>query len=382
MVKKGNMAKIIVFEPRCEFIAHQVFNAGIVSIMGYLYPPITHSITFYAEKTHFQMIQKDIPFSVNHVEIQVPHGQGKKAELQKIFFDYKMIKKIKKQKPDILICTSVSPSVIYFAKVLLKQTKVVMFFHLLGWLERHPAKFYQLTYWTYIALEMRRDNCIQMVNGESIVDELKKQHPKAVFGYLDHPQPLYSNKIVPLCETVKFGFLAGGARYKGAHLVFDLEKELQEYKQRIEFYQKGCFDSDIILPSDTRVHIVDDKGLVNLDALKKLVCKMNYCVFFYPSESYRLGSSGALVMALANLKPVIAIRNPYFEYVFKKMGNIGYLCNTFGEMVLVIKNILKTEDNVYYAMLQNNIKKGMKYFSTEYLAEQMQKIISKLSVNT
>ncbi|GHV40965.1 hypothetical protein AGMMS49546_15870 [Spirochaetia bacterium] len=375
------MSKIIVFEPRCEIMIHQVFNAGIIAIMGRLYPSPDNSITFYAEKAHFQIIQQNIPFRMNHIEIHIPHGVTRKDELQKILFDFKTIWKIKGQKPDVLICTSVSPSVIYFAKKLLRQTKVVLFFHLLGWLKRRPVQFYKFTYWTYRVLEMQRDNCIQMVNGESIVNELKKEQSKAVFGYLDHPQPVYSDTILSLnVKSINFGVIAGGARYKGAHLLFDLEKELQEYTNRIEFYQKGCFENDIAIPADTRVHIVDDKDLVALSSLNSLVNKLNYCIFFYPCDSYKLGSSGALTMALAHLKPIIAFRNPYFEYLFAKLGNIGYLCNTFDEMVSIIKNILNDNDNDYYVMLQNNIKQGMKYLSTDYLAEQMRQILSKLRV--
>jgi glycosyltransferase involved in cell wall biosynthesis len=104
---------------------------------------------------------------------------------------------------------------------------------------------------------------------------------------------------------------------------------------------------------------------------------MHYCIFLYPKNSYKLTASGALLESLAHLKPVISLRNSYLEYIFNKMGNIGYLCSTIEEMTVIIKEISQEQDTNIYIKQQENIRSGLWYFSTDYLEDELLKIISR-----
>jgi len=108
-----------------------------------------------------------------------------------------------------------------------------------------------------------------------------------------------------------------------------------------------------------------------------LIEEMTFCVFFYPSDTYRLTASGALLDALFHLKPVIAITNPYFRYIFNKMGAIGYLCNTIDEIAEVIKGICIKHDSTLYRQQQETIRAGLKHFSLESVEGQLRTVFDK-----
>lgn len=62
------------------------------------------------------------------------------------------------------------------------------------------------------------------------------------------------------------------------------------------------------------------------------VSNLDYLLFFYGKDKYRLTASGALLDAVRFRKPIIALRNEYFDYFFSKFGKVGYLADSIEEM--------------------------------------------------
>ena len=58
------------------------------------------------------------------------------------------------------------------------------------------------------------------------------------------------------------------------------------------------------------------------------------------SARCRLVASATFLDALSYVKPGIYLRNPYVEYYFEQMGDIGYLCDSYEEMREVVLAIL------------------------------------------
>jgi len=106
---------------------------------------------------------------------------------------------------------------------------------------------------------------------------------------------------------------------------------------------------------------------------------MHYCVYCYPVDSYRLTQSGTVFDALTHYKPVIALKNACFEYLFSKMGNIGSLCATMEEMASVIKKIVDEKDNALYREQQRNIRSGLKHFSLECVEGRLREMVGDIS---
>lgn len=72
----------------------------------------------------------------------------------------------------------------------------------------------------------------------------------------------------------------------------------------------------------------------------KRLSGLDYILFFYDSDSYKITASGAIMDSLAIEKPVIALRNDYFDYIFEKFGTFGYLADNVDQMVCITEDIL------------------------------------------
>lgn len=67
--------------------------------------------------------------------------------------------------------------------------------------------------------------------------------------------------------------------------------------------------------------------------------ELDYILFFYEKDSYKLTASGAIMDAIDRRRPIIAIKNDYFTYLFDKFGEFGYLVEDIQEMVELIDKI-------------------------------------------
>lgn len=61
------------------------------------------------------------------------------------------------------------------------------------------------------------------------------------------------------------------------------------------------------------------KGFVPRDELEARVKKLDFILYLYPTDSYQLMASGAILDALSLQKPIIALKNDYFDYIFLYM---------------------------------------------------------------
>lgn len=70
----------------------------------------------------------------------------------------------------------------------------------------------------------------------------------------------------------------------------------------------------------------------------RAVNKLDFLLFFYGKDKYRLTASGALLDAVRYRKPIIALRNEYFDYFFCKFGEVGYLVDSIEEMEELLRH--------------------------------------------
>ena len=86
----------------------------------------------------------------------------------------------------------------------------------------------------------------------------------------------------------------------------------------------------------------------------KKIREMDALAFFYSTDSYKLTASGAVLEAIWNGKPILALKNNYFEYLFNKYGQLGVLCDNIEELSNRVNNISCDELDSYYC----NIKRA------------------------
>ena len=84
-------------------------------------------------------------------------------------------------------------------------------------------------------------------------------------------------------------------------------------------------------------------------------------------------SSGAITDAIALGIPIIALKHPYFNYLFSKGGDIGYLCDSFEDIRKVIDTLMKTDilQTDKYKQQIFNVKKLHSIFNLDYVGADL-----------
>ena len=85
---------------------------------------------------------------------------------------------------------------------------------------------------------------------------------------------------------------------------------------------------------------------------------IDYALIFHNPEDYRFSATALFFDALSNSKPIIALKNPFINYYFEKLGDIGYLCDNYDEMKDVVLNILDKNPKSIYRNQKQNLLKG------------------------
>lgn len=136
--------------------------------------------------------------------------------------------------------------------------------------------------------------------------------------------------------------------YKGGRSILQLAQILKKKGiNTINLSVTGKIDFDISLLQEAGIDLPSNEGknMVSVEELKDRVDRLDFILYFYPFDTYRLTASAAVFEAINRKRPIIALRNEYFEYIFNKFGSIGYLVDTIDEMADVIYRISTSSEN-------------------------------------
>ncbi len=100
--------------------------------------------------------------------------------------------------------------------------------------------------------------------------------------------------------------------------------------------------------------------------------KMDALILLYKLGSYRLTASGAILEAIWNEKPVFAIENEYFKYLFDKFGALGKLFRSAEDL----SDYLNTLDVASLKDYSGNLKKAKHALHPMQIKEQMLRVIN------
>ena len=87
------------------------------------------------------------------------------------------------------------------------------------------------------------------------------------------------------------------------------------------------------------IDVPEGKIFLSREDYDNRITVLDYVLFFYNKDMYQFTASGPLMDALFMEKPIIALRNDYFEYMFKKYGDFGILVDSIDEMAELIKEL-------------------------------------------
>jgi hypothetical protein len=153
---------------------------------------------------------------------------------------------------------------------------------------------------------------------------------------------------------------------KNSSLFFDLASQNTQNTFFFDFWFIGRID---IFNIDVKnVHIVSSDDILDDENYHNYIDMIDYAVFLFNSDFYRYTVSGTLYDAIFHLKPILAIRTPFFEDFFLKYGNIGYLCDTYNDMLRLLNTFQLTKNSEVYLEQQINLKKARRELNDNFFS--------------
>jgi hypothetical protein len=221
--------------------------------------------------------------------------------------------------------------------------------------------------------------------GASIQEALKKSAPRAAghFQALDPPylmadRAAQSNGNGP--RILRFGYFGTAVDdVKGFRQFAEVAQEASQSCREVgsEFVMVGFLNPRNHEPS---INYQAVKGLsytvLPYSEYVRRAREVTYAVSFADPRHYRLVASASFLDALCYVKPGIYLRNPFIEHYFDRMGDIGYLCRSYGEVRDTLRSIVGRFPEERYQQQCQNILRGRRLFQPEMLAPRLRAIVT------
>jgi hypothetical protein len=379
---------IVVLELNQAGESHVVVNSALLNIIGKIF---NDRLCFFSEKEHSYLVQQSFNDDAN-IECY-PYKQIKNFKfflIKEIVSFFKLLQILfftGRKKVKLLFITSITPPSLFFLKLLLPLfgCKIIVTLHgELEFLRENKKGFWKCWGWILkVALRLRSKSDLKyLVFGGIIKSNLLqtvKLNPDNIL-VIDHPF-IYndiSNKTVDT-GNIKLGIVGVASVHKRSHKIF---KIAEGFREEITDSQV-CFEIvGRVLPNihsyvNEYVRYSLKNDLIDRDSFENRVANLDYLLFFYDNDYYKLCSSGAFFDAVNFEKPILAIKNDFFCYYFNKLGNIGYLFDSETELSLKIKDILTDFPAEEYSKQVNNLKNAKKLLSLSSISESLYSQLNK-----
>lgn len=357
---------------------HEVFNYCIFKGLSEL----SKTITVYSSKSAWECLkQYDQAINVNYKKTLNVNRENKITYILRYFISG--IENVKilifSKKSDILVYTFENVVSFSFINKINKifQRRIYIFCH--GTLETLfnntggiGAKI--IRYYCKKSFKNKKinDNIKVIVLGQNILDNLKKsQYPIDLrnFSYIDHPfipkKIGQTENLLKAKYEIKIGMVGAFSKSKGSS---EFSKLLQNIEtEKLHFYIIGTILDKDFNSNYQNVTIIGNNNFLPREQFDEYVNNLDYILFLYPEDTYRFTASGAFFDSILFKKPIIALRNNYFEYMFNKYGKVGELFDSVEDIQVYLnsENFLSNEKKYdfskYYDLLSvNNISSQLK----------------------
>ncbi|RKD90775.1 glycosyltransferase [Mangrovibacterium diazotrophicum] len=367
---------------------HAPFNAAFIEVISECFK--TEEIKIFSQKDHLsaiENIQKQNKANESNRSYCEVKGIDSKTGTSSLFLSYFIatiqdLKLLLKSRSKSFFFTTVNPLSLPFVKLLtiLSKKKVCVVIH--GELEylnrenerslklqtRLLRKWYRFFFWKFLS-----KNFYYILLGTSIKANLESLAPahfaKANFLTIDHPY-FYNNRenTLSFSNPVRLGTVGHAAVVKGSHKIFELAKlkEKEILANSFELKIIGHVSPGMREFQNNLVETPENKEFLSRNEYEQKIMALHYIIFFYPSSMYEYIASGAFFDAIKFEKPIIALRNSFFESYFEKYGNLGFLAKNLTE----ISDYLQKVDSTIYNEQLSNLKKAKQDLSIKKISER------------
>ena len=377
---------IYIIEPQCYGVEHSIGNAAFLHLLKEMYP--NEKIIFFAENCHLSNV-KNIALldEVEYIEIKIPKkGLGSIKRFSRDFLLAKeILKNAKNNDVNRILFTSFTTPGLVSLKFLLffyYNTKVSIIPHSI--LETLYIKksnnindiVFNFNFWVK---NFNTKRIKYIILGKPIENNLMKIEPNIINYSICFDLPyLYSNynKIIENKNFKIFGYLGSLSTYKGGESFLKLTNNQFKnlvYKPKFQIIGKVLSES-LNKNIGDNVQVISRSIDLTRTEFDLHLSNVDYCVFCFSSLSYKLRASGTIFDSLSYLKPIISLRNDFFEYYFNEFGDIGYLCDSISEMEQVISLILNGKQEQRYLLQVENLKIAREYLKVHNISKRVKSI--------
>lgn len=352
------MSKIIIIDFQSIGNFHEIVNSSLLRICSQIYDTVIYKSGKSANK-NMSLYIKDC-HNINlrpHPVFELNTKIGFFLRILMGFFItlYEYIKLKDKDCLLFLYTNALSMPLILLLNIVLKK-KIIFMMH--GELELQykknipfykPIRYYKLCHDLSFKYFVSKTPAVILVLGDSIKYNLIKIYPN-INGHIIsicHPYNLNTSQIKNKKITFKYPLTIGTiglmTKDKGLEELIQLskcfQKEIKENKLTIKSIGKVITSN--LLPNN--INWIGVNKPLHRDDFEKQINQLDFILYLYPKDSYKLTASGAIMDAVKMHKPIICIKNDYFEYL---MGNniIGYMVENLKGIEIIIKQLLNKKD--------------------------------------
>lgn len=371
---------IVIVEPSCIGYEHAPFNAAIIEIASIL--ASDSEIIFYGENAHIEAVKQVLaeraPAQISWRAI-CPPKRHLKNYTERFLIEFRLFRRIlaSSKNCNLLIVTSALETSLPALKLqcLLSRFKprINVFFH------AGLSQFLYSKKRQKILSVATPKNMAYIVLGTYIKASVLKIVPNIsnrIFA-IDHPYIFETTKTdkTRLGRTPIFGFIGLANKAKGFDIFLKIiESQARENPQlnsnQFKLVGKVADDCELIFEHFTRTEsskFLDyptKREKLPLDTYRNDIQTLDYFVMPYDEHSYEFVCSGAAMDAIYFAKPIIALKSPYFSYLFNICGDIGYLCDDLDHMKYVVSQLINVNDPDRYEIQRSNLVSARANFSS------------------
>jgi len=394
---------IIVIEPECIGSSHEEVNAAFLYAISHINE--NSIIHFFGDKEHFKsvhkiiLLERDKVLNLEFHPISIPKWNS--IPIYKIIIFFFIYKKLFKFGMDhrinnyffLSINSYNLMSLKFFLKYRLKK-KLNINIVMHGILEEitRPIPLFPWNKLKSIkyAVDKYQDQGIKyIVLSKKIYENLILQFPqykdtfypinfsylykrktkkimkisgKKVFATLGQGNPYLLKKIVydlnqsrPIIDNYEFRIIGKNiSDIRRIHKILILFiRRLRDYSKFFELFindisKKSLMINQIIqtpiLEDFSNVYCVSNGKWLNRDEIEKNIQDVDFVIFLYNHDSYKLSLSGSFFDAISYQIPIIALSNEFFSSILSNY-KIGYLVKDIPDLIDIIKTIIDSEED-------------------------------------
>jgi len=398
---------IFIVDRFVEEHSHVLANVNTVKILNLIFP--NQSKIFIAEELHSKLVQnyfekeeynkiefqnyKNSKFATNNIFVQFFRVFCR--TFNDIVFFLNLFRSLKNNIDSIVFLTHIYPVSLPFVLICKKfypKTKLIITIHgEIEYLFYGKSRYEKLIGKIYdCAFNIKAKNVCYLfltkISKKILMDSGKLKNNEIITIIL--PTLLNNDAFLDQSQLnypIRIGHIGSAGKRKNVDLLFEIGADLKDEIKNRNLILSAIGPIEENLKSyinDYVVNFVNGKVNVHLEreTFNNEIKKIHYSVFFYGPNDFVLRSGAAFFDAIYYQKPLIVLRNAFFEGIFEEAGNIGYICNSKDEMIFLIQKIISNDPTIKddYQMQLYNIQQYKKTLDLKHIANDMTEQINEI----